>query len=275
LFILTITSFTAASHCRAQAYRSANEWVADSTAEGGGQAASPVAGVHSMGGGPLSSIALGVSASTLGGSAQAALYLNRRMNLRATGSYFNYTIDSIKTSGFTISATPTFQSAGASLDFYPFPRLGFRLSPGVLFYNKNGATGTFTAQPGTSFTLNSVTYYASSTNPILGTGSLGLHTQNPGYTGTIGWGNMIPRKGGHWSVPFELGVAYIGAPTVNVALTSGQACDANGLNCVNVATDPNVQANLAAQVAKYTKDLDPLKTYPIFSLGLAYSFHIR
>jgi hypothetical protein len=86
---------------------------------------------------------------------------------------------------------------------------------------------------------------------------------------------MIPRKGGHFSFPFELGVAFVGAPTVNVALTSGQACDAQGQNCVNVATDPDVKANMLAQVTKYKNDLDPLKTYPIASFGVAYSFGAR
>jgi hypothetical protein len=35
-----------------------------------------------------------------------------------------------------------------------------------------------------------------------------------------------------------------------------------------------VQSNLTAQVAKWTNDLNPLKTYPIVSVGLAYSFRV-
>jgi hypothetical protein len=58
-------------------------------------------------------------------------------------------------------------------------------------------------------------------------------------------------------------------------LTSGQVCDAQGQNCVNIATDAGVQTNLQAQVAKYTKDLNPLRTYPILSTGVAYSFRVR
>jgi ubiquinone biosynthesis protein Coq4 len=44
---------------------------------------------------------------------------------------------------------------------------------------------------------------------------------------------------------------------------------------VDVATDQSVQSNLQAQIAKYKSDLDPLKTYPIASFGVAYSFHVR
>jgi hypothetical protein len=242
---------------------------------GGGQVmASPLSGAKG-GMRPLSHLALGGGVSTMGINLQAATNLNRYLNLRATGNYFNYSLNNIKTSGFTVNGKLNFASAGAAVDFYPFPRLGFRLSPGVLFYNKNAANATFAVAGGTSFSLNNYTYYASGTNPVLGSGSLGLHTQNPAFTITTGWGNMIPRRGGHWSFPFEIGVGFIGAPTLNIALTSGQICDAQGQNCVAVATDASVQQNLATQVAKYTKDIDPLKTFPIVSGGVAYSFKTR
>jgi hypothetical protein len=242
---------------------------------GGGHAtASPFRGSSgSMG--PLSRFALGGGISTTGINLQAATNLNRYMNLRATGNYFNYSVNNITTNGFTVGAKLNFASAGASVDFYPFPTHGFRLSPGVLFYNQNAATATLTVAGGTSFSLNNTTYYASASNPVLGNGSLGLHTQNPAFTMTTGWGNMIPRKVGHWSFPFEIGAAFTGAPTLNIALTSGQICDAQGQNCVAVATNASVQQNLAAQVAKYSSDLNPLKIYPIVSGGLAYSFRTR
>ncbi len=211
----------------------------------------------------------------MGINLQVATNLNRFINLRATGNYFNYSLNNIKTNGFTVDGKLNFASAGAAVDFYPFPNHGFRLSPGAIFYNQNAAAATFTVAGGTSFSLNDTTYYASSTNPVLGTGALGLHTQNPAFTVTTGWGNMIPRRGGHWSFPFEIGVGFTGSPTLNIALTSGQICDVNGQNCVAVATDASVQQNLATQVAKYTNDLNPLKMFPIVSGGVAYSFRTR
>jgi hypothetical protein len=36
-----------------------------------------------------------------------------------------------------------------------------------------------------------------------------------------------------------------------------------------------IQSNLTAQEAKWTSDLNPLKTYPIVSGGVSYSFHLR
>lgn len=196
------------------------------------------------------------------------------MNLRAVGNVFNYSLNNFSTNGMKLNGKLNFATAGASLDFYPFPNHGFRLSPGALFYNQNAVTANLTVAGGTSFTLDDVTYYASSVNPITGTGSLGLNSQNPAFTITTGWGNMIPRGGRHWSFPFEIGAAMIGAPTVNVALTGGQACNALGLNCVNVATDPNVQANLQAQIAKYRNDVNSFRFFPILTFGTAYSFNL-
>ena len=47
---------------------------------------------------------------------------------------------------------------------------------------------------------------------------------------------------------------------------------------INSKTDPiaiQIQNNLQTQVAKWSSDLEPLKTYPILSFGVAYSFRIR
>jgi hypothetical protein len=223
---------------------------------------------------PFSRVAFGVGISPLGIQLQAATNVNRYMNLRGTGNIFRYSPSAISTSGFDVDAKMNLSSTGASLDLYPFPKHGFRLSPGVLYYNANEVNGIFTAQGGTSFSLNNDTYYSSSGNPVRGFASVDLHSQKPAFTMTTGWGNMIPRRGGHFSFPFELGVAFVGSPDVNFALTSGEVCDGAGLNCVDVATDPTIQSDVQAQVAKYRNDLDLLKNYPIVSFGVAYSFHV-
>jgi hypothetical protein len=70
-------------------------------------------------------------------------------------------------------------------------------------------------------------------------------------------------------------VAFVGGPKVRMALTSGQVCDSTGLNCVNVTTDQQLQSDLQAQLTKYDKDVDALKTFPILSGGVVYNFSIR
>jgi len=256
---------------------------AGSSSDGGaGQAALPVGGALNSER-PFSRVAVGGGLSTLGIQLQLTTNLGSHLNLRGGGNFFNYSTN-FTSSGINATAKLTLGSARASVDFYPF-RQGLRISPGLLFYNGNQLTATAAVAGGTSFTLNGQTYYSGNTNsttgtaPVNGNATLGLNTTKPAFTITAGWGNTIPRKG-HWSFPFELGVAVIGAPTLNVNL-GGWACyDQAQTECANIAspTDPiaiAIQSNLQAQVTKWTSDLNPLKTYPILSGGVAYSFRIR
>jgi hypothetical protein len=232
---------------------------------------------------PLSQIAFGAGLSPLGIQLQMATNLSQHFNVRGTGNFFNYSTN-FTSNGINATAKLNLASAGAAVDVYPF-RVGFRLSPGVLFYNQNQLTAAAAVPAGTSFTLNGTTYYSANANsatgatPVNGNAVLGLNTTKPAFTITTGWGNMTPRNR-HWSVPFELGVAIIGAPSVKVNL-GGWACyDQAQTECTNIASTTNpiaiaIQNNLTAQVAKWTTDLNPLKTYPIISVGVAYSFHVR
>jgi len=232
---------------------------------------------------PFSRIALGAGVSPLGVGMEAVTDLNQHFNLRVTGNIFSYST-SFTTSGITANAKADFASSGASLDVYPF-HTGFRLSPGVLFLNNNELTATANVPGGTSFTLNGQTYYSANANPatgatpINGSGALLLNKTKPAFTITTGWGNHIQRNG-HWSFPFEIGVAFIGQPAVSMNLNGWACTDQTQLYCSNINDPTNpiavqVQSNLHTQVAKWNNDLDPLKTYPIVSAGLAYSFRIR
>jgi hypothetical protein len=223
--------------------------------------------------GPFTHWALGAGVSPLGVNMLVATNLSHNFDLRGTGNFFQYTINDISTNGFNVDANLNLATAGVSVDYYPFGRF-WRLSPGALFYNDNQASGTMTATSGTDFTLNDITYYSSKTNPVSGTISLNLHKQNPAFTITSGFGRIVSSKRKHLSFPFELGVALISAPKIDINL-AGYACDVQGANCVNMATDATVQKNLNAQIAKYNNDIDMLKFYPIVSFGVAYSFSVR
>ena len=234
------------------------------------QIAHPYIGPSSI----FSRVALGVNVSPLGIGFEATTNINRHFNVRTNGSYFKYTADNIQTQGFNVTANIKMSSALASVDYYPF-HSGFRLSPGLMFYNGNHATTTFVAASGTSFSLDDHTYYsAGGANAVVGKGAFGLGNGRPAFTMTTGWGNVIPRSGRHFSFPFEIGAAFVKEPTVALNLT-GLVCDSNGQNCVDVATDPMAQADLATQIKSYQNDVDPLKTYPIVSFGVAYSFRTR
>jgi hypothetical protein len=232
---------------------------------------------------PLSRIGFGAGISPLGIQLQAATNLSSHFNLRGTGNFFNYS-DNFTTNGINATAKLNLASAGAAVDVYPF-HVGWRISPGVLFYNQNQVTAATNVAAGTSFTLNSQTYYSANANsatgatPVTGTGTLGLNTTKPAFTITTGWSNMA-RGNGHWSFPFEIGAAFIGAPSVNVTLAGWACYDQAQTECTNIADTTNpiahaIQSNLTAQEAKWVSDLNPLKTYPIISGGVAYSFHVR
>lgn len=226
---------------------------------------------------PFSRMAIEAGVSTMGINLEAAVYANKHLNLRGTGDFLNYSVNNISTHGFNVSGTLNLAAAGVSLDYFPFPRHGLRISPGVLFYNQNRVNGTMVAQGGTSFTLNNATYYSSQSNPVTGIASLGLHKQNPAPTISIGWGNLISRNGGHWSFPVEVGAVYIGQPQLAMSFISGQVCanPQGTVNCQNVVGNADVNNNLQAQVAKDQKKLNPYPFYPIVSFGIGYSFGIR
>lgn len=224
---------------------------------------------------PLSKIGVSAGIGTMGINMQVATNLTQHLNVRGVGNYFDYTMTNETIDSYIVNGKVNFATGGVALDYFPFARHGLRLSPGVMFYNDNMANANVKVAGGTKLSLNDIDYYSSSTNPITGNGAVQFNMRKPTPTFTLGWGNLISRRGGHWSFPIELGAAMMDTPGVNVALTGGQACDAKGLNCVNVATDPTVQSNLAAQINKYKKNLDPYKVYPIFSFGVGYNFKIR
>jgi hypothetical protein len=239
--------------------------------------------VSTSGSAPFSRFGFGVGISPLGIGLQTATNINDHFNVRGTGNFFNYAT-SFTTNGFTANASLSLASAGAALDYYPFHK-GFRLSPGVLFYNGNKLTASDTVAGGTSFTLNGDTFYSANANtatgatPANGNATLGLNTTKPAFTMTTGWGNMVPRTGWHISFPFEIGAAFTGAPSLNANLAGWACYDQAQTECTNLSSNNpiavEVQNDLHAQLAKWNSDLNVLKTYPILSVGVAYSFGVR
>jgi len=235
---------------------------------------------------PFSRLAFSAGVGLGGINLQTAVEANRYLNVRGIGNVFSYSVNNVKingnngSNGVDVSGKLNFASMGVALDYYPFPSHGFRLSPGLMLYNQNGASASGVASPGSSITLGSQQYYSDFANPMSVTANLGLNAHRQAFTLTTGWGNMISRSGGHLSFPFELGAIFTGAPTVNLTL-AGNAClsqaDANdnGPSCVNMASNAIAQTNLNAQIAKYESDLNALKVWPILSFGVAFNFGIH
>ena len=129
---------------------------------------------------------------------------------------------------------------------------------------------------GDSFTMNNTTFYSSTASPVAGNGGLVLNKTNPAFTMTTGWGNLISRRGGHFSVPFEVGAAFVGSPAVKLNFVNGIVCtDQAQTNCASVSSFPEFTNDVNAQIAIYNNDLSVLKVYPIMSIGIGYNFKIR
>jgi hypothetical protein len=105
---------------------------------------------------PFSQLALGGGISLMGVNLQAATNVNRYLNLRGYGNVFNYSVDGIKANDWKIDANINLATAGVSLDYYPFPKRGLRLSPGLLFYNQNRVGATIATTGGTGFVVKSL-----------------------------------------------------------------------------------------------------------------------
>lgn len=282
-WILPVALLLAAGSLAAQTPYLSSSLAANDT-EGGSYRPTPTVQSGPSFGGPFSRVAVGGGISTLGPGVQITTNLAEHLNLRVSGNGFHYGT-TFSTNGFNANAKLNMASAGVSADIYPFHK-GFRISPGIMVLNNNKVSATSVAAGGTSFTLNDATYYSANANsatgatPLHADGSLRLNTRKPAFTITTGWGNTIPRNGGHWSFPAEVGVAFIGSPAVKVAL-SGWACqdqaqtECSDVNSTSDTTAQDVQSNLAVQIAKWKSDLDALKTYPVLTFGVAYSFPAR
>src|SRR5690348_6490685 len=121
---------------------------------------------------------------------------------------------------------------------------------------------------GRTFALGGTTYTSDPGNPITGTGKLDFMKAAP--TAMFGFGNLVPQHR-YFTYNFELGALFQGSARTKLNLT-GNACDSTGLNCVNAATDPTVQQNVAAEQTKINNKLSPFKYYPVISFGFGYRF---
>ena len=217
---------------------------------------------------PFSRAALGVYLNSLGPGAEIATPMGRHLNLRAGANFFRYG-QVLDIDGVSYNAQLNFNSGQVQVDYFPMAG-GFHISPGVL-YSRNGVSSVGSVPPGGSFELGSQSYINSVNDPVHGTATV-AYPRNVAPLLTIGWGNLIPRTGRHWAIPVELGAAYTGAAQFVFDLM-GTACPSNApANCVNFATDPAVKQNVAQEQVNINELAKRIEVYPIFSIGVSYSF---
>jgi len=215
-------------------------------------------------------LGVGFQASSLGLGAEVAFQVTRTTNLRGGFSIFSYS-RGLDHNGIHYDGDLRWLSGQAHYDWFPFAHFAhaFHLSPGLLVYNDNHVDATATVPGGNNFNLNHVTYESNPADPVSGTGGVSFNKVAP--TILMGFGNLVPRHGQHFSVNIEWGIAFQGGPMVALNLT-GSACAPQTPYCANVATTPAIQANVQGEQTILRNDLNALRYYPLVSLTLGYRF---
>ncbi len=220
--------------------------------------------------GPLSRFGFAGRAGLGGLGFDLATSLTRRWNLRLGSDFFNYAT-TFHAEGASINARLRVRTAHGALDWRPFAGR-FLVSPQVIFANNNRVQGTYLLPAGGTITLNGQKYISSATDPFHGAGSIDFRKASPGFT--LGFGNLLSRRGGHFSAPVEIGFYYAGPPNLKVAF-SGSVCYPGlpkSVACVPASENPDFQQLLNTFIARNRHNLSYASYFPIFSTGVGYVF---
>ncbi|MDW5264273.1 MULTISPECIES: hypothetical protein [Acidobacteriaceae] len=215
-------------------------------------------------------IGVDVHAGINGIGADVALAVASHFNVRLGGQFFGYS-SSFQEEGANVNATLRLGGGRASLDWFPFHN-GFHVSPLLVFLNQTSVRAKVIVPSGETISLDDGDYVSSQADPLHGSASIGVWKTSPGLM--IGYGNIIPRSGKHFSFPVEAGFYYVGQPTLKVDF-SGSACDPTEpqpLGCQPVQQDAGFQHDLAAFIRRNNNNLSYASFLPVVSFGVGYSF---
>ncbi|HMP74432.1 MAG TPA: hypothetical protein PKE55_14335, partial [Kiritimatiellia bacterium] len=196
-------------------------------------------------------VALGLTAGTLGVGAEATVYIQPWLNLRAGYTLlkvdFNQRPDSVKYIVDVDIGTPLL-----ALDFLPFEARNFRISAGLALMD-DGFSVRSTPQGNRRIGEN--TYTPEQMGTI--SGDIDYGTIAP-YVG-IGYGNPV-RPDNAVSFAIQAGVLFI-SPELSTLQATGSARD-----------NPAFRADLERERETFESDLNSLKVYPVISFTLSYHF---
>ncbi|MBI3402076.1 MAG: hypothetical protein HY048_11705 [Acidobacteria bacterium] len=216
---------------------------------------------------------IGVKLGTLGVGIQGAVAVANRVNVRGGFNVFSYS-HTFDQSGASIDGSLKLQSVEANLDLLIGG--GFRFSPGVLLYNNNHIDGTLSVGS-SQFSIGGQTYTSLASDPIRGTTSMTFNKFSPMLA--IGFGQLVPRSGRHFSMALDLGVVFEDVPTVGLTY-SGTGCLVTtpalpaSVACKPINTQPNIVTAIGDEQKKIQDNsfLQLLKYYPVISIGFGWRF---
>lgn len=195
-------------------------------------------------------LAATVKAGTLGLGVELSGGPGRHLNGRAGVNYFDYDF-SHDYENIDYDVDLELRSVAALLDWHPAGG-GFRLTGGMLF-NRNELNTR--AKPADFYEIDGTQYPAALVGDL--TGQAEFDDFGP-YVG-LGWATDNGGDGG-FGLSVDLGVAYQGSASVDLAATGP------------LAADPEFQARLDAERAGIQDDLDDYRYYPVVALGFNYRF---
>jgi len=196
--------------------------------------------------------------SSLGAGIEIATPVSQHSNLRTGFNMFVYSHD-FSNDGLAYNAKLNLRSLQTTYDWFPFAG-SFHLSPGLLIYNGNRLGAGISAP---------VAYGNGWNGTATGTAKVEFRTVAPMFL--VGWGNLLPRHGHRFSIPFEFGVAYHGKPRASLTMNP-IACNPGDPVCSAVRADPDVSNGFQAEQIKIRREVAPFRLYPVVSVGFGYSF---
>lgn len=207
---------------------------------------------------------LGTKIGSLGAGIDLAVLLTSHLGVRGqlNVTAFNYLFG---IDGVDYDSRFNLRSSSVGLDWYP-GRSSLRITPAVMYFN-NHLDAIASVPPGNYFELGSQGFTNSVDDPLHGSAGVAFpHHTVPMLT--VGF-DIIGSRLSRYTMPIEVGVAYTGAPVIDVTL-DGTACTSEG--CFTFAENTEAQESMRQEVAKLNRTLSNFPIYPVVSVGFAYRF---
>lgn len=203
--------------------------------------------------GSASAAGLGIRAGTTGIGADVGFDLGLALSARFGLSYLNFS-HTVDQTDVSYDGKVKLSNGSVMLDWSP---LGpFRITAGLIGGNNRV---DLTGEPtGGTYTINGQVYPASAVGSL--SGKIKAGNSVAPYLG-IGYGNVA---GAGVNFYFDLGVAFMGSPTVALAATCAAAVPTSACN--------QLQSDVAAEAARLQDDIRGYRYYPVANIGVTIGF---
>ena len=216
---------------------------------------------------------VGARASTLGWGVEGAVAVTEKSNVRAGLNFVGFG-RTFNRDGIDYNGQLKMRSIETHYDWFLFR--GFRVSPGLLVYNGNHIVGSVSVPGGRQFTIGGNTYYSNPSDKVNGPFRMDFAKPKLSPILTVGAGNLVRREGSRFTVTAEVGVVFQDSPHARLDLQGSVGLTPAG-PFFNVASNPQVQADLRAEETKINAGTPPydtlrtlLKTFPVISGGIGF-----